>query len=210
MPPTTTEYPEDEPINPLRVQGLPKENLRQKTASKIGDFRSQFFASQYPLQFGQPQLGQLKIQPAASFGRLEKVSNNQNNNDGYLPPRETNTQEVENVVQNNYNSARETGSAERQVVNEEPTEEEEEGSGDQSRENKFVPAENGAQYQGQYYILAPDNTLQRVNYRTIQTEEDVSKNGFRAQLQYEPVEPVKPPVYGYNEEGQLIRIYRKK
>lgn len=45
---------------------------------------------------------------------------------------------------------------------------------------------------------------------TSQTEDDRRNNGFTAQLRYSPVEPIKDPVYGYNEQGQLVRIYKKK
>lgn len=86
---------------------------------------------------------------------------------------------------------------------------------------------------GQYYILLPDNSLNRVRFATSQTEEDQRTNGFTAQLRleidchelqlyyiyfqkfslntirYSPVEPIKDPVFGYNEQGQLIRLYKK-
>lgn len=63
---------------------------------------------------------------------------------------------------------------------------------------------------GQYYILTPDNTLQKVIYMTSQTEDDIRTNGFTAQLRYEPVEPIRDPVYGYDAEGHLVKIYNKK
>lgn len=63
---------------------------------------------------------------------------------------------------------------------------------------------------GQYYILGKDNTLQRVVYEAIQTEDDVANNGFTAQLRYSPVEPIRDPVYGYDDEGHLVRIFNKK
>lgn len=63
---------------------------------------------------------------------------------------------------------------------------------------------------GQYYILSKDNTLQRVVYETTQTEDDVINSGFTAQLRYSPVAPIIDPVYGYDDQGHLIRIYNKK
>lgn len=63
---------------------------------------------------------------------------------------------------------------------------------------------------GQYYILGRDDTLQRVAYTTTQTENDRLNDGFTAQLRYEPVEPIRDPVYSYNAQGQLVRIYNKK
>lgn len=63
---------------------------------------------------------------------------------------------------------------------------------------------------GQYYILAEDNTLQRVVYMTSQTEDDKRSNGFTAQLRYAPVEPIRDPIYAYDSQGQLVKIYNKK
>lgn len=63
---------------------------------------------------------------------------------------------------------------------------------------------------GQYYILSKDNTLQRVVFTTTQTDDDRLHDGFSAQLRYEPVEPIQDPVYAYDAQGQLIRIYNKK
>ena len=62
---------------------------------------------------------------------------------------------------------------------------------------------------GQYYILGADNTLQRVIYMTSQTDDDKVSNGFTAQLKYAPVEPIRDPIYAYDAEGQLVRIYNK-
>lgn len=63
-------------------------------------------------------------------------------------------------------------------------------------------------FSGQYYILGADNTLQRVTYATSQDDEDLRNMGFTAQLRYAPVEPITGPVYAYNEQGQLVRIYK--
>lgn len=63
---------------------------------------------------------------------------------------------------------------------------------------------------GQYYILSKDNTLQRVAYRTEQTKEDGINNGFTAHLRYSLVEPIRDPIYGYDDQGQLVRIHNKK
>ncbi|CRK89397.1 CLUMA_CG003148, isoform B [Clunio marinus] len=61
---------------------------------------------------------------------------------------------------------------------------------------------------GQYYILLPDNSLQKVRFATQQTEEDRQINGFSAQLRYSPVEAIRDPVYGYDEQGKLVRLYK--
>lgn len=62
---------------------------------------------------------------------------------------------------------------------------------------------------GQYYVLAPDNTLQRVTFYTRQTEDDRRTNGFTAELRYAPVAPIRDPIYAYNEQGQLVKVYNK-
>lgn len=63
---------------------------------------------------------------------------------------------------------------------------------------------------GRYYLLGKDNTLQRVVYQTMQTEDDRTMNGFTAHLHYSPVEPIRDPIYGYDDKGHLVRIYNKK
>lgn len=63
---------------------------------------------------------------------------------------------------------------------------------------------------GQYYILGKDNTLQRVVYRTEQSKDDSINNGFTARLRYSLVEPIRDPIYGYDDQGHLVRIYNKK
>lgn len=63
---------------------------------------------------------------------------------------------------------------------------------------------------GQYYILSKDNTLQRVIYRTQQTKDDSINNGFTAHLRYSLVKPIRDPIYGYDDQGHLVRIYNKK
>lgn len=62
---------------------------------------------------------------------------------------------------------------------------------------------------GQYYVLAPDNTLQKVTFYTRQTEDDRRTNGFTAELRYAPVQPIRDPIYAYNEQGQLVQVYNK-
>nr|XP_019548268.2 RNA polymerase II degradation factor 1-like [Aedes albopictus]XP_029713365.1 RNA polymerase II degradation factor 1-like [Aedes albopictus] len=64
-------------------------------------------------------------------------------------------------------------------------------------------------FAGQYYVLGPDNNLQRVMYATSQSDDDRRNMGFTAQLRYSQVEPIRGPVYAYNEQGQLVRIYKK-
>ncbi|CAO1435443.1 unnamed protein product [Diamesa tonsa] len=61
---------------------------------------------------------------------------------------------------------------------------------------------------GQYYILLPDNSLQKVKYSTVQTKEDRQNNGFSAQLKYYPVEAIKDPVFGHDSQGKLTRLLK--
>lgn len=92
----------------------------------------------------------------------------------------------------------------------------EEQSNEQDTEDKSVIAlananilqssKNGEA--GQYYILLPDNSLQKVKYSTIQTEEDRQNNGFSAQLKYYPVEAIKDPVFGHDSQGKLTRLFK--
>lgn len=89
------------------------------------------------------------------------------------------------------------------------TETEEETTDDAPTEDPVIAIANAGN-NGQYYILTKDNTLQRVVYTTGQTEDDLLHDGFTAQLRYEPVEPIRDPVYAYDSQGQLIRIYNKK
>lgn len=91
----------------------------------------------------------------------------------------------------------------------------EQGTGDKSvialanannQGNILEPSKNGEA--GQYYILLPDNSLQKVKYSTVQTEEDRQNNGFSAQLKYYPVEAIKDPVFGHDSQGKLTRLFK--
>lgn len=77
-------------------------------------------------------------------------------------------------------------------------------------DDEAVDASIAVANSGQYYVLTPDNTLQKVTFFTRQSEDDRRTNGFSAQLRYDPVEPIRDPIYAYNEQGQLVRVYNKK
>lgn len=81
----------------------------------------------------------------------------------------------------------------------------EEVEGDSDSVNPSIAVANS----GQYYVLAPDNTLQKVTFYTRQTEDDRRTNGFTAELRYAPVQPIRDPIYAYNEQGQLVQVYNK-
>jgi len=58
--------------------------------------------------------------------------------------------------------------------------------------------------EGRYYVVTPDNKLQRVVYRT----EDAKGDEFTAQLRYSSVGELQDPVYKYNSQGQLERVLK--
>lgn len=84
------------------------------------------------------------------------------------------------------------------------TEEEEEVSQTDNPNNVAIAVANA----GQYYVLQPDGRLQKVTYKTEQTEEDLKTNGFSARLMYRDVEPIREPIYTYDNNGlgPLVRI----
>lgn len=96
-----------------------------------------------------------------------------------------------------------------EIETETETETDEATTEDTSSDGPVIAIAN-AGTNGQYYILGTDNTLQRVVYATAQTEDDRLHDGFTAQLRYEPVEPIRDPIYAYNSHGELERIYNKK
>lgn len=89
-----------------------------------------------------------------------------------------------------------------------PSESDRENDNDEDNEGPNVAIANSVS-NGQYYILGQDNTLQRVIYMTSQTEEDLRRNGFTAQLRYEPVQPIRDPIYAYDNLGHLVKVYNK-
>ncbi|XP_034475707.1 uncharacterized protein LOC117782782 [Drosophila innubila] len=58
--------------------------------------------------------------------------------------------------------------------------------------------------EGRYYIVSPDNKLQRVIYRTV----DAKGDDFTALLKYSSVGELQDPVYKYNSQGQLERVLK--
>uniref|UniRef100_A0A182IWI2 DUF4794 domain-containing protein n=1 Tax=Anopheles atroparvus TaxID=41427 RepID=A0A182IWI2_ANOAO len=198
---TTTEQPE---LDPLKVQGLPSDQT--KDFQQRANLRQQSAANrQLPTHFGQRQFfpisGQLRALPPVGANvfqqqvvqpQAEQPAQQQIPAETYGPPEQEPEQPEELPA-----------TTEQTSVQQEDGEDEYDGD-----DNGPVVAVSNA-FSGQYYILAPDNTLQRVIYSTMQTDEDRLVNGFSAQLKYAPVDPIRDPVYTYNEQGQLIRIYKK-
>ncbi|XP_022224566.2 uncharacterized protein LOC111075536 [Drosophila obscura] len=60
--------------------------------------------------------------------------------------------------------------------------------------------------EGRYYIVAKDNKIQRVSFRSLQKVD--GDEDFTAQLRYSTVGQLQDPVYRYNSQGQLERILK--
>ncbi|XP_058462945.1 uncharacterized protein LOC131437547 [Malaya genurostris] len=206
LPPTTTDQPE---LDPIRVQGLPDNQFKdfqrsrqQQTArlsaNRFANTASKQTAGQQTQAFFALN-GQLRVLPVdtyVQFGRQQQVTRP---DQAYgVPNQDTDETADEDVP----------------VTNDQSTEQPESNDGDEEdqsdptqKDNRPVIAVSNA-FSGQYYIVGQDNKLQRVMYSTSQSEDDRRQMGFTAQLRYSPVEPIQGPVYAYNEQGQLIRIYK--
>ncbi|KAG5674122.1 hypothetical protein PVAND_004107 [Polypedilum vanderplanki] len=204
----------------LSVQGLAPsanaksqfQNFQQQRQSRILMAPAPAFGGQIPILLSRafaPQFAALSQQlHEEKFGQQQQefslpkqqygVPSNQ-----YGPPEETT-----NIPQNDEPEL---------VTNENESEEEsDETSGDNqpviaisnaSSQTRLLATTQQGQF-GQYYVLLPDNSLQKVRYATGQNEDDRSVNGFSAQLKYSPVEPIKDPVFGYDEQGKLVRLFK--
>ncbi|XP_053681324.1 putative uncharacterized protein DDB_G0274435 [Anopheles nili] len=197
VPPTTTSTTEQPDLDPLKVQGLPSD--QKKDFQQRANLRQQSANKQPPANFNQrpffPLSGQLRALPGVQGSVLQQQQvqpQTQIPADTYGPPEEEQQQpEVTPVT------------TEQPDVPQEDKDEDEYNDDDgQTR----VAVSNS--FAGQYYILTPENTLQRVVYSAMVTDEDREVNGFSAQLKYSPVDPIRGPVYTYDEQGQLIQIYK--
>ncbi|CAH0553884.1 unnamed protein product [Brassicogethes aeneus] len=56
--------------------------------------------------------------------------------------------------------------------------------------------------QGTYYIYHPSGVLQRVVYNT---KDNTGKMEFSAKLKYEVVEPIRGPIYTYDNDNLVLR-----
>ncbi|XP_073847874.1 uncharacterized protein [Musca autumnalis] len=63
--------------------------------------------------------------------------------------------------------------------------------------------------QGQYFVVNPDQSIQKVQFTTKQSEAEAKDNDFTAQLKYTKVGELHDPLYKYNAAGQLVRIVKK-
>ncbi|XP_058831501.1 uncharacterized protein LOC131690053 [Topomyia yanbarensis] len=211
LPPTTTDQPE---LDPIRVQGLPDNQFKDfqrskpQQAARLSANRRTNLASKQP-QVPQPQSffalnGQLRVLPVNNlqFGRQEQAIRPVQT---YGVPNQDGDDATGKDVPETYDQPEEPVPTEQPEPNDE--DEEEDQSDPSQNDNRPVIAASNA-FSGQYYIVGQDNKLQRVIYSTSQTEDDRRQMGFTAQLRYSPVEPIQGPVYAYNEQGQLVRIYK--
>ncbi|XP_050081199.1 uncharacterized protein LOC126568725 [Anopheles maculipalpis] len=199
---STTEQAEQDPLN---LQGLPSD--QRKDFQQRANLREQRVNRPLPVNFAQrplfPVSGQLRALPVVRGNVFQQqvvqpqpapVQTLATPAETYGPPeQEEEPQQPE----------------EQPVTTEQPQvpQDESEDDYDENTGRTVVAVSNS--FSGQYYILAPDNTLQRVVFSTMVTDEDRQVNGFSAQLKYSPVDPIRDPVYTYDEQGQLVRIYKK-
>uniref|UniRef100_A0A182NPR7 TPR_REGION domain-containing protein n=1 Tax=Anopheles dirus TaxID=7168 RepID=A0A182NPR7_9DIPT len=198
IPPATTTTTEQPELDPLTVQGLPSD--RNRDFQQRANLRQQPFNRQLPANFAQrpffPVSGQLRALPAVQgsiFQQQQQQQQVQPQTQPQAVPAETYGPPEQEEVQ-----------PEEPVTTEQPHEVAQEESEDDYEHDAGRPVVAVANaFSGQYYILSPDNTLQRVVYSTMITDEDRQANGFSAQLKYSPVDPIRGPVYTYDEQGQL-------
>uniref|UniRef100_A0A182PV58 DUF4794 domain-containing protein n=1 Tax=Anopheles epiroticus TaxID=199890 RepID=A0A182PV58_9DIPT len=199
--PFTTSTTEQAELDPLKVQGLPSEQGRD--FQQRANLRQRVVNRPLPANIAQrplfPVSGQLRALPAVRGNVFQQQVVQQPQAvpaETYGPPE----QEEEEQQQ----------PEEQPVTTEQPQAPQDDNDDDYDEDDagRTVVAVSNS-FSGQYYILAPDNTLQRVIYSTMVTDEDRQVNGFSAQLKYSPVDPIRDPVYTYDEQGQLVRIYKK-
>ncbi|KAJ6637086.1 hypothetical protein Bhyg_09812 [Pseudolycoriella hygida] len=190
----TTEYSEE--ANVLRVQGLPSQNTPAPFSGQYNELNTGeiIFVNKNPGNFQQNGIrqlnGQLQAANRHTFAQLNKVNQEQR----YIPPVPSTTP---------YYTTTQT-----EIPRPLQSESDRETDNDEENEGPNVAIANSVS-NGQYYILGEDNTLQRVIYMTSQTEEDLRRNGFTAQLRYEPVQPIRDPIYAYDNQGHLVKVYNK-
>ncbi|XP_055625747.1 uncharacterized protein LOC129768259 [Toxorhynchites rutilus septentrionalis] len=196
LPPTTTDLPE---LDPIRVQGLPDNKLsdfQRSNSQQSPQFNNKRVKPLPQIQQQQPIFpisAQLRALAANNFqfGRQEQ----EYPSNSYGVPTKNNPVD-DNVPEDPQTTDLPTVDDNEDEQNQQAT----------SDGQTVITVSNA--FSGQYYVLGPDNNLQRVMFSTSQSDEDRRNMGFTAQLRYSAVEPIRGPVYAYNEQGQLIRIYK--
>lgn len=196
-PAKNVQFSRQEQPQPAQTYGVPDQDDSNLPEEQYQDAQQSFGANQAPQQPFIALSGQLRAFPINNFkfGRQEQAQPTQT----YGAPADKDGEESSN---------------EDLPEDPEPTEvpisdNDEAGDQDEQTPNdgRMVIAVANS-FAGQYYVLGPDNNLQRVMYATSQSDDDRRNKGFTAQLRYSQVEPIRGPVYAYNEQGQLVRIYK--
>ncbi|XP_052900554.1 activating signal cointegrator 1 complex subunit 2 homolog [Anopheles moucheti] len=202
--PVTSSTTEQDQLDPLKVQGLPSD--RRNDFQQRANLRQQVVNRPLTANFAQrpllPVNGQLRALPAVRANVFQQqvvqpqpqVQPQAAPAETYGPPEQEEEQQQPE---------------EQPATTEQPQVPQDENEDDYDEDGGRTVVAVSNSFSGQYYILSPDNTLQRVVFSTMVTDEDRQVNGFSAQLKYSPVDPIRDPVYTYDEQGQLVRIYKK-
>ncbi|XP_023304091.2 putative uncharacterized protein DDB_G0294196 [Lucilia cuprina] len=75
--------------------------------------------------------------------------------------------------------------------------------------NRLQENNNDRIAQGQYFVVNPDHSIQKVKFTTKKSEDETKQNDFTAELKYTKVGEINDPLYKYTAEGQLVRIVKK-
>lgn len=200
VPPTSTEKQSDE-NDVLRVQGLPAadavsqfNNFQQKQSTKVDQQTARIQAAPSQAFVAQPFLlsplfapqfasvsGQLQIRPIGKETQTQEFDNPKNDVQqlparAYGPPQTNN-----NVPQQPEPESPQNETSDDNNEDEEESDEPAVAVANAESSAKLVQEAQQGQV-GQYYILLPDSSLQKVRFATRQTVEDREINGFSAQL----------------------------
>ena len=208
LPPTSTDNQSDE-NDVLRVQGLPSvdaisqfRNYQQKKSPNVEIQQARIQLAPSPAFVGQPfllsPLFAPQFAPASEqlqerqFGQQKQVQevDDPKNDAQQLPAQEYGPPQTNNNVPIARQPQPEI------PENTEPEQSQDDSDNEEDPEESDVPAlavsnvestgnlvqETQEGQIGQYYILLPDNSLQKVRFATKQTVEDREINGFSAQL----------------------------
>jgi hypothetical protein len=189
-PPATRKSQTDDDF--LTVQGLPPaanaksqfESFQKQKQANIVMAPAPAFGGRHPLllspafapQFAAPsqQLREMKFGQQQQVPREYGVPSNE-----YGPPEETTqfpqANEAEQVTEREQESESDENGDDEPVIA---------VSNASSSQTRVLASTQQGQF-GQYYILLPDNSLQKVRFATGQTDVDREANGFSAQLKYD-------------------------
>ena len=75
--------------------------------------------------------------------------------------------------------------------------------------NRLQENNNDKIAQGQYFVVNPDHSIQKVKFTTKKSKDESRPTDFSAELNYTKVGEINDPLYKYTSEGQLVRIVKK-